>query len=136
MSLIGHHGGLQIGKAERPGPSLGKKANKDSQSKSEKPSSSSSSSYSSAALEQRGLRQMIGGILHNQRRDEAQARAASLDQDRSETASLSSVATEKRALLAAATTATKKNSSRSYSKAEPKLPNPNESMMPRNRFWS
>ncbi|ETR97822.1 hypothetical protein M419DRAFT_120837, partial [Trichoderma reesei RUT C-30] len=69
---------------------------------------------------------MIGGILHSQRRDEAQARAASLDFDsRSETASLSSVATEKRALLAAAT---KKDKSRSYSKAEPKLPNPNEAL--------
>ncbi|EGR51632.1 uncharacterized protein TRIREDRAFT_120030 [Trichoderma reesei QM6a] len=130
MSLIGHQGGLSIGKAERPGPSLGNKVNKDSKSKSDKPSSS----YSSSALEQRGLRQMIGGILHSQRRDEAQARAASLDFDsRSETASLSSVATEKRALLAAAT---KKDKSRSYSKAEPKLPNPNEALMPRNRFWS
>ncbi|KAL6881001.1 hypothetical protein J3F83DRAFT_24370 [Trichoderma novae-zelandiae] len=131
MSLIGHHGGLQIGKAERPGPSLGNKANKankDSQSKSEKPSSSSQSS----TLERRGLSQMIGGILHNQRRDEAQARAASLDDDRSEAASLSSVATEKRALLAAQ----KKNKSRSYGKAEPKLPSPNEALMPRNRFWS
>ncbi|KAK1256021.1 hypothetical protein MKX07_008280 [Trichoderma sp. CBMAI-0711] len=132
MSLIGHQGGLSIGKAERPGPSLGNKVNKDSKSKSEKPSSS----YSSSALEQRGLRQMIGGILHSQRRDEAQARAASLDFESSETASLSSVATEKRALLAATTAAAKKDKSRSYSKAEPKLPNPNEALMPRNRFWS
>ncbi|KAL7822864.1 hypothetical protein V8C26DRAFT_387785 [Trichoderma gracile] len=131
MSLIGHQGGLSIGKAERPGPSLGNKVNKEPQSKSEKPSSS----YPSSALEHRGLRQMIGGILHNQRRDEAQARTASSEQDRSETASLSSVATEKRALLAAAATA-KKDKSRSYSKAEPKLPNPNEALMPRNRFWS
>ncbi|TFB03791.1 hypothetical protein CCMA1212_004662 [Trichoderma ghanense] len=129
MSLIGHNGGLSIGKAERPGPSLGKKANKDSQSRPEKPSSS----YPPSTLEHRGLSQMIGAILHNQRRDEAEARAASLEQDRSETASLSSVATEKRALLAAAT---KKSKSRSHSKPEPKLPNPNEAMMPRNRFWA
>ncbi|PTB70568.1 hypothetical protein BBK36DRAFT_1165092 [Trichoderma citrinoviride] len=135
MSLIGHQGGLSIGKAERPGPSLGKKVNKDAtQSTAEKPSSSSSSQ--SSTVERRGLGQMIGGILHSQRRDEAQqARAASLEEDRSDVASLSSVATEKRALLKAAAEK-KKDKGRSYGKPEPKLPNPNDAMMPRNRFWS
>ncbi|EHK22420.1 uncharacterized protein TRIVIDRAFT_200738 [Trichoderma virens Gv29-8] len=104
MSLIGHHGGLQIGKAERPGPSLGKKINKD-QLKSDKSSSS--------------FGQMIGGILHSQRRDE----------DRSETASLSSVATEKRALLG-------EKKSSSSSRQTPKLPNPNETLMPQSTVLS
>ncbi|KAJ4865027.1 hypothetical protein T069G_01557 [Trichoderma breve] len=99
MSLIGHHGGLQIGKAERPGPSLGKKINKDHESKSEKTSSS--------------LSQRIGGILHSQRRGD----------DRSETASISSVATEKRALLG------DRNSSSSSRQAST-LAKPNETLMP------
>ncbi|KAL6830011.1 hypothetical protein V8C40DRAFT_174955 [Trichoderma camerunense] len=105
MSLIGHHGGLQIGKAERPGPSLGKKINKDHESKSEKTSSS--------------LSQRIGGILHSQRRGD----------DRSETASISSVATEKRALLG------DRNSS-SSSRQTSKLAKPNETLMPPVRFWN
>ncbi|KKP04572.1 hypothetical protein THAR02_03332 [Trichoderma harzianum] len=105
MSLIGHHGGLQIGKAERPGPSLGKKINKDLESKSEKTSSS--------------LSQRIGGILHSQRRGD----------DRSETASISSVATEKRALLG------DRNSSSSSRQAS-KLAKPNETLMPPVRFWN
>ncbi|KAL7796522.1 hypothetical protein V8C37DRAFT_349085 [Trichoderma ceciliae] len=102
MSLIGHHGGVSIGKAQRPGPSLGR-ASKDQKSKSEKPlfssSSSSSSSSRSSTIDRRGFGQMIDGILYNQRRDEAQVRAAAFDDDRSETASLSSIATEKRSLL-------------------------------------
>lgn len=105
MSLIGHHGGLQIGKAERPGPSLGKKINKDHEIKSEKTSSS--------------LSQRIGGILHSQRRGD----------DRSETASISSVATEKRALLG------DRNSSSSSRQAS-KLAKPNETLMPPVRFWN
>ncbi|KAL7938067.1 hypothetical protein V8C35DRAFT_140184 [Trichoderma chlorosporum] len=109
MSLIGHHGGLQIGKAERPGPSLGNKINKNDQSKSDKPSSS--------------LSQRIGDMLPSSRRDE----------DRSETASLSSVATEKRALLGEKSKSSKSNG---YYKQTSKLPSPNESMMPRTRFWS
>ncbi|KAL7950366.1 hypothetical protein V8C42DRAFT_341208 [Trichoderma barbatum] len=121
MSLIGHHGGLQIGKAERPGPSLGK-INKDHQSKSEKSSSSQSSN-----LERRGLSQMLGGILHSQRRDEAQARASFAD-DRSETASISSIATEKRALLG-------RNKSGSSGRT-PKLVNVNETLMPPVKHWS
>lgn len=105
MSLIGHHGGLQIGKAERPGPSLGKKINKDHEIKSEKTSSS--------------LSQRIGGILHSQRRGD----------DRSETASISSVATEKRTLLG------DRNSS-SSSRQTSKLAKPNETLMPPVRFWN
>lgn len=110
MSLVGHYGGLQIGKAERPGPSLGK-INRDQKSKSEKPSSS------------RGFSQVIGGMLHSQRRDEAPA------DDRSDTASLSSIATEKRALLASSSLASSK------SKA-PKLADVNETRMPPMKYWS
>ncbi|RFU81619.1 hypothetical protein TARUN_567 [Trichoderma arundinaceum] len=128
MSLIGHHGGVQIGKAERPGPSLGT-SSKDHKSK---PSSSSSSSSRSQTLDRRGFGQMIDGILHSQRRDEAQARASALAYDRSDAASISSVATEKRALLGGKSS----SSSKSSSGKESKLPNINESMIPRARFWS
>ncbi|KAM0259248.1 hypothetical protein ACHAQJ_003453 [Trichoderma viride] len=127
MSLIGHHGGLSIGKAERPGPSQGKKSEKLSSS-----SASTSSSSRSPSLERRGLGQMIGGILHGQRRDEAQARAAVTADDSSETASLSSVATEKRALLGGKSKTS--SASKSTSRKEPKLPNINESMVPRGGF--
>ncbi|EHK43055.1 hypothetical protein TRIATDRAFT_301016 [Trichoderma atroviride IMI 206040] len=122
MSLLGHNGGLSIGKAQRPGPSLGKKA--------EKPTSSSSSSPSgsrSQSLERRGLGQMLNGILHGQRRDEAYLRA----DDSSETASLSSVATEKRALLGAKAKASSPSKSSSSARKEPRMPNINESMVPR-----
>lgn len=114
MSLIGHNGGLSIGKAERPGPSLGKKA--------EKPTSSRSQS-----LERRGLGQMLNGILHGQRRDEAYLRA----DDSSETASLSSVATEKRALLGGKGKASSPSKSSSSARKEPRMPNINESVVPR-----
>lgn len=123
MSLIGHNGGLSIGKAERPGPSLGKKA--------EKPTSSTSSPSGSrsASLERRGLGQMLNGILHGQRRDEAYLRA----DDSSETASLSSVATEKRGLLGGKSK-TSSPSKSSSSRKEPRLPNINESAVPRGGF--
>ncbi|KAM0472393.1 hypothetical protein ACHAPX_008822 [Trichoderma viride] len=123
MSLIGHNGGLSIGKAERPGPSLGKKA--------EKPTSSSSSSSTpgsrSQSLERRGLGQMLNGILHGQRRDEAHLRA----DDSSETASLSSVATEKRGLLGGKGKASSPSKSSSSARREPRMPNINESVVPR-----
>ncbi|KAL7970831.1 hypothetical protein HDV63DRAFT_403221 [Trichoderma sp. SZMC 28014] len=113
MSLIGHNGGLSIGKAERPGPSLSKQAEKYTSS-------------SSQSLERRGLGQMLSGILHGQRRDEAHLRA----DDGSETASLSSVATEKRALLGGKKASSPSKSS-SSARREPRMPNINESMVPR-----
>ncbi|KAK1252655.1 hypothetical protein MKX08_003842 [Trichoderma sp. CBMAI-0020] len=118
MSLIGHNGGLSIGKAERPGPSLGKQA--------DKPTSSSFGSRSQS-LERRGLGQMLNGILHGQRRDEAYLRA----DDSSETASLSSVATEKRALLGGKAKASSPSKSSSSARREPRMPNINESVVPR-----
>ncbi|KAL6896325.1 hypothetical protein GGI43DRAFT_385866 [Trichoderma evansii] len=124
MSLIGHHGGLSIGKAERPGPSLGKKAENSTSS-----SSTSHSGSRSASLERRGLGQMLNGILHGQRRDEAYLRA----DDRSETASLSSVATEKRALLGGKSKSSSPSKS-SSSRKEPRFPNINESVVPRGGF--
>ncbi|PNP48726.1 hypothetical protein TGAMA5MH_00180 [Trichoderma gamsii] len=117
MSLIGHNGGLSIGKAERPGPSLGKKA--------EKPTTPSGSR--SQSLERRGLGQMLNGILHGHRRDEAHLRA----DDSSETASLSSVATEKRGLLGGKGKASSPSKSSSSARREPRMPNINESVVPR-----
>lgn len=100
------NGGLSIGKAE-------------------KPTSSSTPSGSRSSLERRGLGQMLNGILHGRRRDEAHVGA----DGSSETASLSSVATEKRALLGGKkATSPSKSSSR---KTEPRLPNINESVVPR-----
>ncbi|KAH6607417.1 hypothetical protein Trco_003730 [Trichoderma cornu-damae] len=100
MSLVGHHhhhhGGLKIRKARGvgpPGPALGQ-IDKDPKSKPASPASSRRQT-----LEQRTLGQVIDGILHSQRRHEAQARAAALGDDGSDAASLCSVATEKRALL-------------------------------------
>jgi hypothetical protein len=120
MSLIGHNGSVSIGKAERPGPSLGKKAEK----------STSSSSSSTTSLERRGLGQMLNGILHGQRRDEAHLRS----DDSSETASLSSVATEKRGLLGGKGKASSPSKSSSSTRREPRMPNINESVVPRGGF--
>ncbi|KAL7917725.1 hypothetical protein ACQKWADRAFT_306097 [Trichoderma austrokoningii] len=106
MSLIGHNGGLSIRKAEQP----------------------TSSSSSTSSPERRGLGQMLSGILHGQRRDEAYLRA----DDSSETASLSSVATEKRALLGGKRAPSLLKSS--TRKIEPRMPNINESVVPRGGF--
>ncbi|KAM0458128.1 hypothetical protein ACHAPV_001500 [Trichoderma viride] len=127
MSLIGHNGGLSIGKAERPGPSLGKKAENPFSSTS---SSSTSSGSRPQSLERRGLGQMLNGILHGQRRDEAYLRA----DDSSETASLSSVATEKRGLLGGRGKASSPSKSSSSVRKEPRMPNINESAVPRGGF--